>query len=335
VSLMRKALGPEHRTTLRTMNDLALLYSSAGRHDEALKLNEEVLALRRKVLGQEDRDTLGSMTNLALAYAKTGRLNEAIKLQEQALAIKRRVLPPHDPFLQTALGLLAHLYDKTGRTEEAAALRKERSIARSGPLPPVIATLVAPDSEWKWLHPTDGVDPAVSQTNFHTAFFTSGYDDSAWKSSKDSAAPNGGFGYGSGFNGVDIGLPPDETHRHSAYFRHRFTTDKSHTRLELRCQRDDAIIVYLDGVEVLRDNLPAGPEAYLLSATIPQPPDNDGVVHRFAIPVTLAPGQHVLAISVHNTELPSSDLRLGGITLVETAEEPQARARNTSGRATP
>ena len=198
--------------------------------------------------------------------------------------------------------------------------------------------LVPSNSEWKWLHPTDGVDPAVSHPNFHKTFFMTGYDDSAWKSGKDSADPNGGFGYGPGFNGVNIGLPPDENHRHTAYFRHRFTTDKPHARLELRCQRDDAIIVYLDGVEVLRDNLTAGPEAYLLAASIPQGPDNDGVIHRFPIPGTLAPGPHLLAISVHNTELPSSDLRLGGITLVQTAEElkpPQGSTKNTSVPATP
>ncbi|MGH8245426.1 MAG: hypothetical protein ACREUU_03235, partial [Gammaproteobacteria bacterium] len=175
----------------------------------------------------------------------------------------------------------------------------------------------------KWLHPTDGVDPAGSHPDFHTTFFTPGDDDSAWKSGKDSADPNGGFGYGADFNGVNIGLPPEETHRHTAYFRHRFTTDKPHARLELRCQRDDALIVYLDGVEVLRDNLPAGPEAYLHSATIPQGPNNDGVIHRFPIRGTLAPGTHLLAISLHNTELPSSDLRIGGITLVEAAEEPK------------
>ena len=57
------------------------------------------------------------------------------------------------------------------------------------------------------------------------------------------------------------------------------------------------------------------------SATVPQGPENDGVIHRFPIPGTLAPGDHLLAISVHNTELPSSDLRIGGVTLVETAEE--------------
>ena len=44
--------------------------------------------------------------------------------------------------------------------------------------------------------------------------------------------------------------------------------------------------------------------------------EDEGVVHRYPIPGELAPGPHVLAISVHNTAQPSSDLRLGGVTLV-------------------
>jgi tetratricopeptide (TPR) repeat protein len=324
LALRRKILPPEHPDTVRALHQMAFSCFSAGRRDEAIRMfEEEVLPLCRKVLGAEDRETLGAMTNLARAYGKTGRLKEAVALQEEALVIERRVLQANDPWVTAALSNLADLYEKTGREEEAAALRKERSAGLTKTFPAVAATLVSPDSEWKWLHPVDGVDPATGHSDFHTTFFTTGFDDSAWKSGKDSADPDGGFGYGPGFTGIDIGLPPDETQRHSAYFRHRFTTDKPHASLELRGQRDDAIIVYLDGKEVLRDNLPAGPDAYLLSATVPQRSDNDGVVHRFPIPGTLAPGEHLLAISVHNTKLPSSDLRLGGVTLVETAEEPK------------
>jgi hypothetical protein len=91
------------------------------------------------------------------------------------------------------------------------------------------------------------------------------------------------------------------------------------TSLELRCCRDDGIIVYLDGKEILRDNMPGAPEAYLLHASEALATENDGVLHRFPIPGTLAPGLHILAVSVHNTALASSDLILGGVTLVELA----------------
>ena len=219
-----------------------------------------------------------------------------------------------------------------GRDSETETLRE----ALSALLPPVVsvvATLIPPDSEWKWLHPTDGVDPAGKDADFHTTFFAPGFDDSAWKRGKDSVDPNGGFGYGRDFSGLDIGKPEDETHRHSAYFRHRFTTDKPHASLELRCQRDDALIIYLDGKEVLRENLPAGPDTYLLAATASQGEENDTVVHRFPFPGTLEPGKHLLAISVHNTEKASSDLRLGGVTLVETGAE--AKPEQDRGKQAP
>jgi hypothetical protein len=201
--------------------------------------------------------------------------------------------------------------------------RAELEALKAKPLPTVVATLVPPDSEWKWLHPIDGVDPVGKDADFHSTFFSPDFDDSGWKTGKDSADSSGGFGYGRDFTGVDIGTPENPEHRHSAYFRHRFTTDKPQTSLELRCQRDDALVVYLDGKEVLRDNLPDGPDAYLLSASVPQGPDNDGVIHRFPLPSTLEPGEHVLALSVHNAAPTSSDLRLGAITLVE-VEVPSA-----------
>jgi hypothetical protein len=97
-----------------------------------------------------------------------------------------------------------------------------------------------------------------------------------------------------------------------------FTTDKISSNLELRCQRDDGIIVYLDGEELARDNMSDGPEAYRLAAenTI-----TDGIEEatpiRIALPGTLEPGEHILAISLHNTEVPSSDLRIAEISLVE------------------
>ena len=217
--------------------------------------------------------------------------------------------------IEVRRGLLQAL-TRLGRDSEAASVGEELS-ALLPPVPPVTSTLVPPDSKWKWLHPVDGVDPAAGTPEFHRTFFAPGFDDAAWKQGQDSVSLTGGFGYGRDFAGVDIGLPVNGDHRHSAYFRHRFTTDKPHSHLELRCQRDDAIIVYLDGKEVLRDNLPAGPDLYLLPSMVAQQDENYGVVHRFPVPGTLAAGSHVLAISVHNTGKASTDLRLGGVMLVE------------------
>jgi hypothetical protein len=150
----------------------------------------------------------------------------------------------------------------------ADVLLKE-SESRLGPLAesPPQEVLVTPDSEWRWLHPSNGIDPANADPDFHTTFFTANFDDQSWQIGSDSPEESGGFGYGDEwFTGVDIGTPADETHRKSAYFRTRFTTDAEHEFLTLRCYRDDGIVVYLDGQEVGRDNVGGGPDSYGLPA---------------------------------------------------------------------
>ncbi len=48
------------------MNNLAATYSDLGRHQDALKLQEEVLAFRRRVLPADHPHIGSSMNNLAL-----------------------------------------------------------------------------------------------------------------------------------------------------------------------------------------------------------------------------------------------------------------------------
>jgi hypothetical protein len=172
------------------------------------------------------------------------------------------------------------------------------------------------------MHPTDGKDPAEALSGFHKAFFLPAFDDADWTRGRDKGGLFGRFGYGDLFDGVDIKKTANPAHRHTAYFRHAFTTDTKHDHLELRCQRDDGIIVYLDGQQVIRDNVGPGDEAYLLPSTTSMGVENDLEIHRLQIRGALSPGNHTLAISVHNTERFSSDIYLGGVTLV--AVEPFA-----------
>ncbi len=314
--------GPELPETLIAMGNLATSWSAAGNLEEALKLREEEVKLSRKVNGEEHLDTIAAAKNLVSSYRETARLSEAIVLQGELLEFSRRVFPPGHVDLKGPLENMAALYEDAGRPEDAAALRREIQEFKSKyipppPLKPVASVIVAPDSEWKWLHPTNSKDPAEAVPDFHTTFFLPDFDDSAWTAGRDSAGPDGGFGYGISFRGVSIGTPDDMKYRRTAYFRHRFTTDKTCGNLELRCQRDDGIIVYFDGKELLRDNVAAGADSWALPAAVTMNHGNDGVVYAYPLTGTLEPGTHTLAISVHNTSHPSSDLRLGGVTLVE------------------
>ena len=182
-------------------------------------------------------------------------------------------------------------------------------------------TLVKNTSTWRYLHPVDGVDPAEKDRDFHTTFASLGFDDSAWMTGKDRPGPTGGFGYGDpGFQGVNLGAPTS-ANRKTAYFRHRFKTTQEHTNLVVKFQRDDAVIVYLDGKEVARNNLPPGKDAYgLFAAQTVSGAAETQVIKLRLRKTTLKPGDHVLAISLHNRPGGSSDLRIAEISLE--VEEP-------------
>jgi hypothetical protein len=76
--------------------------------------------------------------------------------------------------------------------------------------------------------------------------------------------------------------------------------------LNLRVLRDDGAVVYLNGTEVFRSNMPTGPVAYntLASGTV-----EDNTFYAWTInPALLVAGNNVIAVEVHQSDVASSDL---------------------------
>src|SRR5436305_1325941 len=67
LGLRETVLGKEHPDTLRSMNNLAVVLSGQGKHEQAEEIYRQALGLRETVLGKENPDTLRSMNNLAQA----------------------------------------------------------------------------------------------------------------------------------------------------------------------------------------------------------------------------------------------------------------------------
>lgn len=173
--------------------------------------------------------------------------------------------------------------------------------------------IVPVGSTFRWLHPTDGTDPSAEDRDFHATFCSLDYDDSHWQEGRDAAGSDGGFGYG---DAVEVAFErPVEEHRKTAYFRHAFKTDVAMKNLTISLQRDDGIIVYLDGEEVGRDNVGNAEEAHDLFAKDVISGSQETKVNRFELTGRLPPGEHVLAISLHNRSGGSSDLRIAEISL--------------------
>lgn len=122
---------PEDSERLFVANNLAVaLKESAGDNEGALRLMEEVLAVRRAQLGDEHPSTLDSVTNLALQHTEMGNFGAALPLSEEAVAATLRTLGPEHEHYLVSLGSLAALHNSMGNYRAARPLHEEALTTR-------------------------------------------------------------------------------------------------------------------------------------------------------------------------------------------------------------
>jgi hypothetical protein len=152
-------------------------------------------------------------------------------------------------------------------------------------------------SVWKYLD--DG-------SNQGTAWRTLDFNDGAWPSGPAR------LGYGGDGEVTTVSYGPDPNNKYiTTWFRHRFrVADPAvFTNLLARLQRDDGAVVYLNGSEVWRQNMPAGTITYTTpaSATV-SGPDEIAWLTTNLPPGLLRAGTNVVAVEVHQVNATSSDL---------------------------
>ena len=118
---LQKELGQELELA-NSLNNLALLYYSQGRYEQAEPLLVQALEMRKRILGEHHPDVANSLNNLAGLYDSQGRYEEAEPLLVQALEMRKRILGEHHPDVASSLNNLASLYDSQGRYEQAEPL---------------------------------------------------------------------------------------------------------------------------------------------------------------------------------------------------------------------
>ncbi len=172
-------------------------------------------------------------------------------------------------------------------------------------------TLIAANSVWKYHTGTD----------FGTGWRAAEFNDSAWPTG------TGVLGYGDGDIVAAGTIPTSATvggNRYpTAYFRHEFSLTTPFDTLvpTVEFQRDDAAIIFVNGVEIYRDStpwtaggtppLPAAGEVSYDTYAAAAIPDADGAVYKS---VTfsrglLREGRNVIAVEVHQAGAASTDLR--------------------------
>jgi hypothetical protein len=128
-------------------------------------------------------------------------------------------------------------------------------------------------------------------------------DDSSW-----SEGP-GELGYGD-LPATTLGFGPDSSNKYPCYyFRHVFTSPFVPVSLKLLVQRDDGVVVYINGTEAARDNMDSGPTSYGQRANATVGGSEESAYMTFYVEPTLVqPGVNVVAAEVHQVTADSSDL---------------------------
>jgi hypothetical protein len=157
--------------------------------------------------------------------------------------------------------------------------------------------LVPAGAVWKYLD--DGTDQG-------TAWRAIAFDDSSWRSGPAE------LGYGDGDERTVVSYGTDPNNKHiTTWFRHPFTVANpaAFSTLGLRVLRDDGAVVWLNGAEVFRTNLPAGPIGWRTLASSAVGGTAEQAFHLAALPASLlVAGTNVLAVEIHQSGPTSSDI---------------------------
>jgi 3',5'-cyclic AMP phosphodiesterase CpdA len=124
------------------------------------------------------------------------------------------------------------------------------------------------------------------------------------------SAPGFGIGYGDGDDSTVLGNMQNSYV--TVYVRSPFTVGAEIgilTHLELNVRFDDGFVAYLNGVEIGRSAVPAGPLSFDTTANAGHDV-TDGEETFTVDPSLLLPGDNVFSVEVHNVNLGSSDLSL-------------------------
>jgi len=149
--------------------------------------------------------------------------------------------------------------------------------------------IVSLGSTWRYLD--DGSD-------LGTSWREPDFDDSAWESGPAQL----GFGEGDEETVITRGAT-------TFYFRHTFSLDSTESivGLDIELRRDDGAIVYLNGTEIVRSNMPVGEvtaDTFAFNAA-----DDGQNLHPYTVTAdALVTGDNVLAVEVHQVNTTSSDL---------------------------
>ncbi len=157
--------------------------------------------------------------------------------------------------------------------------------------------VIAAGADWAYLD--DGSDAG-------TAWRELGFNASSWATGP---AP---LGYGDGDEATVVSFGPDPNAKHiTTYFRRRFklADPAAYRAYRIELVRDDGAVVYLNGVEVQRTNMPDGTIDFTTTALSAVDSASEDAFYSVDVPAALfRAGTNALAVELHQRSSLSSDV---------------------------
>lgn len=161
---------------------------------------------------------------------------------------------------------------------------------------PVGSFPIATQSIWKYND--SGADLGTEWKNGE-------FDDSAW------LFGNGILGYGDPNRNTTLSYGDNAQDKHiTTYLRHTFNVEDAAAigNLKFKVLRDDGVVVYVNGVEAFRDNMPEGEITSSTLAVAAVDNAAESTFYEFETENLLQTGENVIAVELHQVTASSSDL---------------------------
>lgn len=161
---------------------------------------------------------------------------------------------------------------------------------------PTLISIVPQGSEWKYLD---------NGSNQDTNWISSTFNDGTWDSGPAE------LGYGDNDEATVVSYGPSSTAKYiTTYFRHQFFVEdpSQFAALTIGLLRDDGGVVYLNGREVFRSNMPATHNYVTRATAAVDTADESTFFETDVSPTYLLAGLNQFAVEIHQSSSTSSDL---------------------------
>ncbi len=157
-------------------------------------------------------------------------------------------------------------------------------------------TIIPYGSSWKYLD---------NGTNQGTTWRTTAFNDAAW------ASGNAQLGYGDGDETTVVSFGPNTSSKYiTTYFRKTISIPdiSLYSGFTLNLKRDDGAVVYINGTERFRTNMPTGTISNTTRASTAASDDGNTTQVRAILLSQMVQGTNVIAVEMHQNIKTSSDL---------------------------